>query len=343
MTQIKQFADTAAVSLAYAIDGAGNESEVTATALEYIPFTSEGFQMSKESQTSTAISGDRRVQGSKNTSGSAAGAATMEFGYTPFILDMLQLALMEKWVANDPADGGYWLIDGETREFFLVEKRVRNTIGGTPMNFMERYYGNLVNEATLEIGTSEVITMAVNSMAVFADTHKADASSDADAGGLVATYNTPASYEFADASNNISNIVIKDADGVAMEVVFSDASLTITNNVREQRAVGHEFAAGMGMGKVNVTLAGTVYFYDDTVLNAHMNSDTVSAEITIETRDGTFTVVLPALKSEAPNANAQGENQDYTHSMTLNAERGTVNIGGEERECMIAITHVPAE
>lgn len=340
MGKIKQFADTSAVSLSYAIDDAANASELTATEFNYIPYTSEGFQLTKESQISTAITSDRRISGSKNTRGTASGSATVEFGHTPFALDMLKLAMMGEWQAGDA--GERFLIDDDKMNFFVVEKRVRNTVGSTPMNFLERYFGNLVNEASLEIGSSELVTFSVNTMAAFGDIDRADASSDPNAGGLATTYTAPNSYEIADSANNIENIVIKDAVGNPLEVVFSDLTLSITNNVREQVGVGNEFAAGMAIGKVNVQVSGTAYYYDDTVLKAHLQNEYVSVELTLKTTEGEFSVVIPRMKAEAPSANAQGENQDYTQSLTLNGERGTLTLGGQERTCVIAIVEKAA-
>ena len=336
MAQIRQFADTSSVSLAYAIDSAPDSTGLSATEFNYVPFTSEGFQLAKDSQMSTAITSDRRHSGSKNTKGNATGSASLEFGYTPFCLDMLQLAMMSSWEEGEV--GEEYLIDGEDMQFFLVEKRVRNMVDGQRKNFFERYYGTLVNEATIEIGSSDLISMSINTISVFGDTNSANSTEmEPEAGGLVSQYNSPSSYEIADASNNIKNVVIKDAQGDPMEVTFSDVTLSISNNVREQVGIGHEFAAGMAMGKVNVQVSGTIYYYDDTVLKAHLQNSYVSVEMTMETSDGEFTFILPAGKAEAPNANAQGENQDYSQSLTINGERGTVMIGGEEKTCVMAI------
>lgn len=342
---IKQFADTSAVSIAYAIDDAADSSELTATGFNYVPYTSEGFQLSKESQSSTAITSDRRPSGSKNTQGSASGSVATEFGYAPFILDMISLAMMSNWVAEvvggNPT-GAMIAVDGEERNFFVVEKRIRGDVGGVKTNFFERYYGNLVNEATLEIGGSDLISFTANTMAVFGDTASADASLNDDAGGLATTYTAPGGYEIADATNNISNIVVKDSTGTALEVVWSDATLTITNNVREQGAIGSEFAAGMAMGKVGVQLSGTIYYYDDTVLRTHLDNGWLSAEITVVTDEGTISFTMPRMKAEAPNANSQGENQDYTQSLTLTAERGKVSFNEVQTDCVLMVSHTPA-
>lgn len=340
---VKQFADTSSVSIAYAIDAAATASELSAAEFNYVPFTTEGFALAKESQQSAAITSDRRPSGSKNTQGSASGSVGTELGYAPFVLDMLKLAVMNEWTEDtSAADGSLYATDGDIRQFFVVEKRIKGQKAGVKTNFFERYFGNLVNEATIEIGGSDLVSFTVNTMAAFGDTASADASTDADAGGLVTTYTKPESYEIADASNNVSKITLKDASGNPMEVVWSDATLTITNNVREQGGVGHEFAAGMTMGKVNASLSGTIYYYDDSVLNAHLKNESVSAELEISTSEGVFIINLPKLKAESPSANAQGENQDYTQSLTLNAERGTVNLDGADQECVVALVHRPA-
>lgn len=337
MTTIRSFTDTSAVSLAYALDGASDASEVTATKLTYLPYTQEGFQLSKDSQMSTAIRGDRRPSGSKNTKGTAAGSAGLEFGITPFVNDMLQCAMMSTWIDHATENDQSFISDGEIKNFFLVEKRVRNVVDGTLTNFFERYYGNLANEVSMEIGGSSLVSMSVNTMAVFGDTAKSAADADADAGGIVANYLTPPDYEIADASNNVKKATLFDADGSILPVTFSSLTVSITNNVREQEAVGSEFAGGMGMGKVNAQVTGTIYYYDDSILDAHLLNKYVSAEITLDTAEGEFVITLPKAKAEAPNANAGGENQDYTQTLTLNGEAGEVEFDGEAYPCVIAI------
>lgn len=337
MSTIRSFADTSAVSIAYALDGASKASEVTATDFTFLPFTQEGFQLAKDSQMSTAIRGDRRPSGSKNTKGTASGSAGLEFGVTPFVNDMLQATMMSEWTAVDLEPTQSYITDGEIKNYFVVEKRIRNVIDGTLTNFFERYYGNLANETTIEIGGSNLVTMSVNTMAVFGDIANSPADVDVNAGGLATTYATPDDYEIADASNNVKNAVLKSAEGDILPVVFSTLTISISNNVREQEAVGSEFAGGMGMGKVNAQVSGTIYYYDDSILDAHLRNKYVSAEITVETNEGEYTFILPNAKAEAPNANAGGENQDYTQTLTLNGEAGKVMLDGSEKDCVIAI------
>lgn len=335
---VKQFSDTSAVSVAYALDSASQASEKTTSSMTFVPFTTEGMAMAKESQASTAIGNDRRTSGSKNTKGTATGSLGLELGYAPFVLDMLQASMMSTWAVDTAAgDGSRYIVDGEIPQFLMLEKRIKGTKANKKYNFMERYYGNLVNEFSIEISSSALATATVNTMAAFADLGGADASTNANAGGLVTTYNTPASYEIADGANSIKKLQLKDSLGVAIEATFADATLSITNNVREQPGLGKEFAAGMAVGKVDVSLSGNIYFVDDTLLKSHMANGNLSAELTIETANGILTFILPKLRAEAPSANAQSQNSDYVLGVNLTAERGAVTLNGASRTCVMAI------
>lgn len=336
---VKSFADTSAVSLAYAIGDGTTPAEFAAVPFNFIPFTTEGFNMAKEAKTSTAITNDRRQSNSKNTKGSASGAVTTEFGATPFIQDMLSLGLMNEWAPVDQLDTskGVFITDGDIKRFMAVEKTAKSGPDAADMLYHERYYGTMVNDFTMEFGDGELITMALNTISMFADYHKAAAGANGLGGSIAASKQVPADYEIADSSNNLKSLIIRDSAGNPLEVVFSDASLQVQNNVREQSGLGYEFAAGVGMGKVAVSLSGEIYYFDQTVLDAHMNNKRLSGELTIDTVDGTFRIVLPNLVAQSPSNSADGENQDYKTSLTLTAEKGVVEIGGTPRTCAIAI------
>ena len=337
---VKSFTDTSAVSLAYAIGDGTTAAEFAGQTFNYIPFTTEGFNMAKEAKTSTAITNDRRQSNSKNTKGSASGAVTMEFGATPFIQDMLSLGLMNEWAPVDELDTtkGVFITDGDMKKFMAVEKTAKSGPAETDMLFHERYYGTMVNDFTMEFGDGELITLALNTISMYADYASAQAGANGLGGSIATAKAVPADYEIADSSNNLKNLIIKDPAGNPMEVVFSDASLQVQNNVREQPGLGHEFAAGVG--KVAVSLSGEIYFFDQSVLDAHMKNKRMSAEMSIDTADGTYTIYLPNLVAQSPSNSADGENQDYKTSLTLTAEKGTVEIGGVQRVCAVAITYV---
>lgn len=336
MARVKTFADTSSVSLAYGITDAADANTVSLSTLKYIPFTEEGFSVSKEAAESAAIRPNRRSKGRKNTRGSAAGSAGLEFGFTSFIHDMLALAAMNEWV-DIGEDGEQLLTDGDTTRFFLVEKRIKAVRDSAKHNDFRRFYGNLVNEATIEVG-DDLIGFTVNTMAAAADVHTAAAGSNDNAGGLASTYEIPDDYEVADSSNNIKSTVVRDSNGDPLEITFADFSVSISNNVREQRGVGNQFSAGMGMGKVAVQVTGTAYYFDNTVLDAHLDNHLLSFETEITTAEGTYLIQLPRVKAGSPEDSAGGENQDYQNTIELTAEEGEVTVGGTTYPCVIAIT-----
>jgi hypothetical protein len=341
---VRSFTDTSAVSLAYALGDGSDAAAFAAEQFKILPYTTESFNMSKDPKSSTAISNSRRTKGSKNTKGTAAGGATVEFGAVPFVLDMLSMVMMCDWADVDAADPtkGKFLIDSDVKKFMAVEKTVKSGTGATDLQFHERYYGTMVNDATLSFGDGELITLAMTTMSVFADYAEAAAGA-LGLGGSIAVLgkDLPVDYEIADSSNNLSSLVIKDAAGDPLEMTFSDASLQIQNNAREQAGLGKEFAAGVGIGKVGVTISGEVYFFDQTVLTAHMTNQRLSGEMSIDTVDGTFTLYLPNLMAQSPSNSSDGENQDYKTSLTLACEEGEVVLEGVAHDCAIAIVYVP--
>lgn len=333
---IKSYADTSAVSLAYTFSAAADKTEAGTPTMQLVPYTAEGYNMAKEARTSTAITNSRRTTGSKNTQGSASGSMTIEFGANQLSRDMLQAALMNEW--TDLTGGKKAIWDGDLKQFMLLEKTIRPSRGETEMQFHERYYGTLVNDATLELGSSELITLALNTISANADYAKAE-QGETGLGGSVATSKTaPAPYEIADASNNLKSFKLKDSAGQELELTFSNVSMGIQNNVREQAGIGHVFAAGVGMGKVGVELSGEAYFFDQTVLEVHMENERMSGEFSIETEEGKYTFFFPNLVAQSPSSNAGGDNQDYTTSLTLTAEEGT----HATKKCVVYIEFEPA-
>lgn len=346
MPTVKSYSDSSSVSLAYAIDSHTEKADFTAnpTAFKLVPFTTEGFQAQKEAKQSTAIRGTRRSSGSKNTKGSANGAITVEFGYNDICLDFLRAALMNVWkdiTPGTPAAGKY-LVDGEIKTFMAFEKTIRQGALATDRLDHSWFFGTAANESTLTFGDGELITLGLSTMSANADYGYALAGANGLGGSIASAKARIADYEIADSSNNLKNIELYDEDGVLLEATFSDFNLQIQNNVREQSGLSHEFAAGIGIGKIGVQASGELYYYDQTFLDAHMRNKRVKAIMTISTREGTFKITLPNLMAQSPTNNAEGENQDLKTAITLVAEEGLVTIGATANiPCVIAIEAVP--
>lgn len=345
MPTVKSFNDTSAVSVAYALSDAADKATVLLAkpAMKLLPFTTESFTMQKESKVSTAIRGDRRTSGAKNTKGSANGGLTVEFGAVNFVLDLLQLAMMNTWSEIEvgvPASGKY-ITDGEIKQFMLVEKTVSTGKLSTDRLDHEWYFGTAVNDASIKFADGELVTFETSTISANADYGSAVATGTFLGGSLALSKAVPASYEIADSSNNLASIELRDEDDELMEVVWSDASLQIQNNVREQSGLSKQFAAGIGIGMVGVNFSGEIYYNDQTILDTHMKNKFMSAKITVATAEGTFTIHLPKLKAQTPTNNADGQNNDFKTSLTLAAETGEVTIDAVPKTCMIAIEYVP--
>lgn len=347
MPQVKSFNDSSSVAVAYAISNKDSKADFAGAArvpMKLLPFTTEGFAMQKEPKNSAAIRGDRRTSGSKNTKGSANGAVTVEFGATGFVLDLLQLIMLNTWKNVDSTDPlqGKFITDGELKQYMVVEKTVRQGASATDRLDHEWYFGTVMNDATLNFGDGELITLACNTMSANADYGNALAGVDGLGGSVAVSKEKPASYEIADSSNNLGNIEIRDENDDLLEVTWSDASMQVQNNAREQSGLGKQFAAGIGIGKVAVTFSGEIYYYDQTILRTHMTNKRVKLKAVISTAEGTFTIMAPNLMAQAPTNNAEGENADYKSAMTLVAEEGKVTIGTNvDVPCVLAITYVP--
>lgn len=334
---IKSFADTSAVSLAYAFSDAATGTEIpSGIPMSLIPFRDEGFTMAKESQSSTAITDSRRVKGSKNTKGTASGSVTLEFGAIQFTMDMLQATLMNTWKAKGAGELHIW--DSNEKQYMVFEKTMRPEAGAAKKQFHERYYGTLVNSLNMELGDGELITLAIDTMSAFADYKDGVQGVNGLGGSLATVKSVPADYEIADSSNNLEKFILRDAGGVPLELTFASASLAIENNVREQPGLGHVFSAGMGMGKVGVSTSAEVYYFDQTILDVHMNNKRMTGEYTIQTREGKFEFFFPNMVAQSPESSASGENQDYTTSLTLTAEEGV----HEGERCCIYVKYTPA-
>lgn len=346
MPKVRSFNDSSAVSIAYGISDLDSPTDFATTklAMKLLPFTTEGFSMQKESKSSTAIRGDRRTVGAKNTKGSANGSVTVEFGGTDFVQDMLSLLLLNDWKPIDAAKPalGTYLLDGALKKYMAVEKTVRSGPLATDRLDHEWYLGTIMNDGTLNFGDGELITLALNTISANAAYAAAPAGANGLGGSIASAKTVPASYEIADSSSNLGKIELKNAGGTAMEVVWSDASIQVQNNAREQSGLGYQFAAGVGTGKVAVTCSGTIYYFDQTLLATHMTNKRVSLKYTISTTEGTYTIRMPNLMVQAPANNAESENTDYTSSVTMTAEAGKLDIGTIKNvECMICIEYVP--
>lgn len=235
-----------------------------------------------------------------------------------------------------------YLIDGTTLKPWIVEKYELSNNGDGYSHYIGQYFGTCINEMTLDFADGDFVKASVTTLSTSYDYYKPNAptSSDRQNSDIASDYRDATQDSLLDTTNSIKSIVLKDANGDVIPAVFSTASLKISNNLREQAALGSQFMAGVGVGKVNATLTGEIYFYDNTLLEKHLANEKVSAVIELNDSNEAVVITLPRLAISAPSNNAQGENQDYKTSLTFTAEPAvTVTEKGYEVECVILVEY----
>ena len=332
---VRQFTDTSAVAISYTRANVKDRAEFDALSaaqreMRYVPYTAENHTVGLDSTKSAAITSSRRSNGSKNTRGTASAGWTSEVGFTQFIRDMLEMSFMDDF--KTIGDGVELLIDGSKNQFMVSEERITNN---DARNF-RLFLGQLVNEMTLTFGDSNMGTLQIATVAAnFDHWMNKEKSEDKAFGGAGSKYLEPDAYEQADSANNIKNLFIAKQDGTPVEMTFSQITATLGNNVRTQNAVGHIFAAGLAKGQSDVSFSGTAYYEDDTLLSMHMANEKLRLAMPIETKEGTIVLFAPSLSMSSPGGNSGGQNQDFTASITLTAETGSVKVNGAATSCLI--------
>lgn len=239
-------------------------------------------------------------------------------------------------------EGFKTITDGEKIKPLLVEKYEKNTVDGTTYHEFNQFFGTCVNELSFEFGGADFVKVSATTMSTDFNLNSSstNTSSDDYSDSLAEAYVDVTQDSLLDTTNSIKSIKLLDVDGNQIQAVFTTASLKISNNLREQAALGYEYMAGIGAGKVNVTLTGEIYFFNNEIFRKHLENEKISAIVELEDENEVLQIILPKLTVAAPTNNSQGENQDYKTSLSFNAEEGLADLGdGLTKECVIAMKY----
>lgn len=114
-------------------------------------------------------------------------------------------------------------------------------------------------------------------------------------------------------------------DGVALTTAVMSINLSGDASLREQRAIGEKFPAGIGYGRFSLTGSLTAYFQNFDQYNAFINHTTASLSFGFEDADHNrlfFTV--PALKFTANPVQPEGIDTDVKEPIEFMAQRDPV-------------------
>lgn len=177
-----------------------------------------------------------------------------------------------------------------------IELKTTNDKGET---FYEYSVGNLTN--TLEIGlpSQEKSTLDVNYMS-----RKA---LDAVSTALDWEREEPKFNKVMSTPTDVLRCRVSKLDESGLATIWTDATLTINNNVGQEYAIGSLAPKSVSQGNLEITLSGNVFFDSPEVMSAITNNCTVSADVFLTNEDGGIFIDIPS-------ATLSDGNRDFTNN-----------------------------
>lgn len=198
-----------------------------------------------------------------------------------------------------------------TKRSFTIET------GFTDVSKYFRMRGMRAGTFSLSVTSGEIVTGSVS----FMGKDTTNASTEVLAGGSYterATTNT----EVMNATSNVGSVM---KDGTTLTLALKSIELNGEANLREQRAVGEKFPAGIGYGRFNLSGSMEAYFEDFSFYDDFINHTTVSLSFSMADVDSfTYYFTIPALKITSDPIAPGGIDQDVMESMEWEAQRDPV-------------------
>lgn len=290
----QNFASTSEGTLAYGVQVACGTPQTT---LKSLRFTGETLGLTAQSTQSAEIRTGRNVADLVRTATSVGGDINIEFSYEVYD-DFLQ-GLLQSATGLDGANTE--IKNGVTRKYFTVEK---NTPDAAGTNYFTQFTDMQVGAMNLSIAQGAIIT---GSFTLMGSTEPTNASTSLDTTGYTAAPTFPV-------YNTLANVSAVSVDGSPVGSVES-VTFTVTNNMREQRAIGAVAPAGIGNGDFVVTGNISIYFSSNALYTKFLADQTFSLLVTLDDKTGAtngnqYTFRFPKCKFGNVTKNITGNNQD---------------------------------
>lgn len=301
---MSQFIDASDSQIAIIEESAWGTTPAT-PAFKLVRMTGESLSASQESIQSEEIDPRAGVRDLIPVGAGAEGDVNFELSYGDEFALLLEMAFRGTF----DADTGL-LKAGNGRKSATLEKKF--TDGTTDHYF--RYAGCRVNTLALNLASDQIVNGTIGFMG------KGESSGTAIIAG--ATYTESNSNDVMSV-NNVRSIAFI---GAADEVIFTDMSINLNNNLRQQKGFSTDTVAwpdndskGIGMGRREVTGNLTAYFTSKEIYDKAINNEAVS--FTYVVTDGTngWAITFPRIKFATRNAQAQGNNSDVFQNLTWQA------------------------
>ena len=291
----QNFASTSEGTMAYGVQVACGTVQTT---LKELRFVSETVGSTAAVTASAEIRPNRNVADSIRTSTSIGGDINMELSYLTYN-DFLQ-GLLQSATALDGANTE--IKNGVTKKYFTIEK---NTPDASGTNYYTQFLDMQVAGMTLNIAQGSVVA---GNFTLMGSSDQTNSSTTLDAAGGYTAANTNPVY------NSLANVSAVLIDGSPAGNVES-VNLTVTNNLREQRAIGSVAPAGVASGQFAVSGTAKIYFATNALYTKFLADQTFSLSVTLDDETGAtngnqYTIRLPKCKFTNVTKNITGNNAD---------------------------------
>lgn len=291
----QNFASTSEGTLAYGVQVACGTPQ---TVLKSLRFVSESLGLTATSTQSEEIVTNRNVADLVRTTTSVGGDVNVEFSYEVYD-DFLQ-GLLQSATGLDGANTE--IKNGVTKKYFTIEK---NTPDAAGTNYFTQFTDMQVGGMTMNIAQGAIVA---GSFSLLASSEPTLSGTSLDTvGGYTAAPTFPV-------YNSLANVSAVSLDGSPAGFV-EGVNFTVTNNLREQRAIGYVAPAGVASGQFVVTGTVSLYFASNALYQKFISDQTFSLSVTIDDETNTtngnqYTIRFPKCKFGNVTKNITGNNAD---------------------------------
>jgi hypothetical protein len=294
-----------------------------------VPFTSDSLAGNLTSSQSERITAARAYAGSAITAGEVSGSLGFETEANAFMNTMIQAALQ-----SSAAPSGTAVMNGETPMCLMFLKRIKR---GTGYDYYV-FRGVQVDTLSFNISPGSFITgelalqgirMGAGALGATDDTN--DVLETIPVGWTLTEYT---SGDIMSSVFAIQNLEVQDDAGDDIGVIARELSLTLSNQLRQQQAIGTgtPFAAGIASGRFMATASLEAYYSGPTIVNAMFSDQDLKLTFDLVDPDGKgWTFLMDKCKiTSSPPPMAEGPDQDLMSSTEVqgfeSATNGSVKV-----------------
>lgn len=201
---------------------------------------------------------------------------------------------------------GSYLRNAVTPKSFTIEK------GFLDATEYFKFVGMIVNSFSLNVEAQQVVTGSFGFMGK---------DGTLSATPLDASITAANTNEVMNAIGNVGSIKEGNTEVTSPNYVRS-VSIALSNNLRQQYAVGSDSLIGIGAGKCDVTGTINTYFGNSDVMDKFIAGSQTSIDFRISDAAGnTYIFDMPQVEFDSANVVAQGQDQDVFAEMNYRAMR----------------------